>query len=171
MLDPLIAAWAQAVEEAETLKTTIAAWGKASEVQERLRTVPGVGPLIAATFVATLDTPARFRNASQVAAYLGLVPRVHQSGETEYHGRVTKEGDSLLRTLLIEGAVVLLTRTRKSCPLKQWGLRLARKKGMAKATVAVARKMAMLLFHLWKSGKTFQRDVLECQDGVALQPV
>ena len=169
VLEPLIAAWTQAVEKAKTLKMAIAALGKASEVQERLQSVPGVGPLIAATFVATLDTPSRFRSASQVAAYLGLVPRVHQSGETEYHGRVTKEGDSLLRTLLIEGAVVLLTRTRESCSLKRWGLRLARKKGMAKAAVAVARKMAMLLFHLWKSGEAFQRDGSDRKGGVALQ--
>jgi len=116
---------------------------------------PGVGPAVATAFVATVDDPRRFRRGDQVAAYLGLVPGVHQSGEVELRSSITKEGDGLLRWLLVEAAHVLLTRTRKSCPLKRWGLRLQARKGAGKARVAVARKLAMILHRIWLTGEPF----------------
>ena len=118
--------------------------------------VPGVGPLVASTFVATLDDPTRFATSRQVAAYLGLVPRVYQSGTTNYHGRISKEGDKLLRWLLVEAAHVLLTRTKRTGALKRWGLKLAKKRGQGKANVAVARKLAILLHRLWVTGASFE---------------
>jgi transposase len=118
-------------------------------------TVPGVGPLVASAYVATIDEPWRFGSSTQVPAYLGLVPSVEQSGQREVHGRITREGDGLLRSYLIEAAQVLLTRTRRSCALKRWGLRLCRKKGLRKARVAVARKLAILLHRLWITGEDF----------------
>ena len=77
-------------------------------VAKRLMTVPGVGPITATAYVATIDDPKRFRSSEQVAAYLGLVPSVAQSGELEVHGHITKEGDGMLRSYLVEAAHVLL---------------------------------------------------------------
>jgi transposase len=121
----------------------------------RLMTVPGVGPATAAAFVATIDDPRRFPSGEQVASYLGLVPSLYQSGEVEIKGRITKHGDNLLRWLLVEASTTLLTRSQKQCPLKTWGLKLQETKGFGKARVAVARKLACLLHHLWSTGQTF----------------
>ncbi|MCK4606692.1 MAG: IS110 family transposase [candidate division Zixibacteria bacterium] len=93
--------------------------------------------------------------SDQVAAYLGLVPRVYESGETRYLGRITKEGDGLLRSLLVELATVLWTRVKRRSRLKEWGLRLQKGKGFGKARVAVARKLACLLYAMWITRECF----------------
>ena len=155
LLRPLCKVWREVVREAETLRKRVEAQSRQEAVTRRLMSVPGVGPLVATAFIATIDDPRRFQRGDQVAAYLGLTPSVHQSGETEYRGRITKEGDGLLRWLLVEAAHVLLTRTKQNCELKRWGLRLSRKKGHGKARVAVARKPAMLLHRLWLREETF----------------
>ncbi len=110
---------------------------------------------MATAFVATVDDPGRFHRSDQVPAYLGLVPGVQQSGEVEVRSSITKEGDGLLRWLLVEAAHVLLTRTRRSCALKRWGLKLQARKGAGKARVAVARKLAILLHRIWLTGEPF----------------
>jgi transposase len=125
-------------------------------VPKNLESVPGVGALTASAFVATIDDPKRFPTSGQVGPYLGLVPSLYQSGETEIRGRITKEGDKLLRWLLIESATVILSRCKKQFALKQWGAQLQEKKGFGKARVAVARKLAVLLHHLWLSGESFK---------------
>jgi transposase len=125
-------------------------------VGQRLMSAPGVGPLTAVAYKATNDQPERFASSDQVAAYVGLVPSVAQSGERDFHGRITREGDGLLRSYLFEAAHVLLTRRRGTCRLKRWGLKLANKKGYGKARVAVARKLAVLLHHLWITGQNYQ---------------
>lgn len=155
LLRPLCKLWREATKEAEALRKRIRAQSRQDALIRQLMTVPGVGPIVATAFVATIDDPRRFSRGDQVAAYLGLVPSVHQSGETEYRGSITKEGDGLLRWLLVEAAHVLLTRTRQSCELKRWGLRLSKKKGHGKARVAVARKLAVLLHRLWLTGESF----------------
>ena len=121
-----------------------------------LMTVPGVGPLVSSAYIATIDDPGRFSRGDQVAAYLGLVPSVNQSGDSEYRGRITKEGDALLRWLLVEAAHVLLTRSRGDSALKRWGKRLQERKGAAKAKVAVARKLAMMLHRMWLTNTPFE---------------
>jgi transposase len=123
-----------------------------------LMTAPGVGSIVAAAYVATIDEPRRFRRSAQAAAYVGLAPRVYQSAETEYRGRISKEGDHLLRWLLVEAAHVLLTRTRRDSALKRWGQRLADRKGLAKARVAVARKLAVVLHRMWLTGQPFNAE-------------
>lgn len=155
LLRPLCKVWREAAREAKALRKRIEVQSRQEAVPRRLMSVPGVGPMVATAFIATIDDPRRFQRGDQVAAYLGLTPSVHQSGETEYRGRITKEGDGLLRWLLVEAAHVLLTRTKQNCELKRWGLRLSRKKGHGKARVAVARKLAMLLHRLWLRGETF----------------
>ena len=110
---------------------------------------------MSSAYVATIDDPKRFARTDQVPAYLGLVPSVSQSGETERRGRITKEGDHLLRWLLVEAAHVLLAHDRGDHALKRWGKRLERRKGPAKAKVAVARKLAMILHRMWLTDTPF----------------
>jgi len=121
-----------ALAAAERMRQRIVRQAAESPLTRRLMAVPGVGPLTATAYVATLDEPGRFCSSDQVAAYVGLVPSVAQSGELDLHGHITREGDGLLRGYLVEAAHVLLTRRRGSCALKRWGLKLARKKGTAR---------------------------------------
>jgi transposase len=156
MLEPLVEVRRQALRASEQMRRRMVREVSQDSVVRRLMTVPGVGPLTANAYVATIDDPKRFRSSDQVAAYLGLVPSVAQSGELEVHGHITREGDGMLRSYLVEAAHVLLTRKRGTCRLKQWGLKLAKKKGHGKARVAVARKLATLLHHLWITGESYR---------------
>ncbi|MEY9595590.1 transposase [Bradyrhizobium japonicum] len=128
---------------------------KADETTRRLMTVPGVGVVTALTFRHTIDDPLRFRSALTVGAYLGLTPRRNQSGETDINGKISRWGDRLLRTYLFEAATVLLYRTKKWSSLKAWGMKLAKRIGMRKAKVAVARKIAVILHCIWVDGTSF----------------
>jgi transposase len=121
----------------------------------RLMTVPGVGPVVALTFRATVDQPPRFARSKMVGAHFGLVPRRFQSGETDYDGRISKCGDAMMRTALYEAAQVLLTRTQKWSWLKAWGMQVARRRGGKKAIVALARRLAVILHRMWTDGTQF----------------
>src|SRR5262245_13481803 len=110
----------------------------------RFMTAPGVGPITALCFKATIDDPTRFRRSRSVGAYVGLTTRRHASGEVDWSGRISKCGDAMLRAYLFEAANVLLTRVPKWSTLKAWGMRLAKRNGLRKAKVAVARKLAVI---------------------------
>jgi transposase len=97
-------------------------------------TVPGIGPITALCFKATIDDPTRFKRSRSVGAYVGLTTRRHASGETDWTGRISKCGDAMLRSYLFEAAGVLLTRVPKWSALKAWGMRLAKRNGLRKAT-------------------------------------
>ena len=120
-------------------------------------TVPGVGPVTALCFKATIDDPTRFRRSRSVGAYVGLTSRRHASGEVDWSGRISKCGDAMLRMYLFEAAGVLLTRVPKWSTLKAWGMRLAKRNGLRKAKVAVARKLAVILHRMWIDGTEFNR--------------
>jgi transposase len=115
----------------------------------RFMTVPGIGPITALCFKATIDDPARFKRSRSVGAYIGLTSRRHASGEIDWSGRISKCGDAMLRSYLFEAANVLLTRVPKWSALKAWGMRLAKRNGLRKAKVAVARKLAVILHRMW----------------------
>jgi transposase len=119
-------------------------------------TVPGVGLLTALAFLATVDDPKRFSRSRSVGAYLGLTPRRYQSGELDANGSISKCGNSLMRAYLFEAATTLLTRVQKWSALKAWGLRLAKRTGMKKAKVAVARKLAVMMHAMWLTGEPFR---------------
>ncbi len=121
-----------------------------------LMTAPGVGPVVAMTFVATTDDPGRFHNARAAGAYCGLTSRRFQSGNVDYTGKISKFGDRLVRAALYEAANVLLTRVRRSHPIRDWALRLEKKVGSKKAKVALARKLAVVLLAMWRSGEPFR---------------
>jgi transposase len=125
---------------------------------ERIRllmTTPGVGAIVALTFVAAVDDPGRFRSSKAVGAHFGLTPRRYQSGETDVTGRISKIGDGGVRTLLYEAANIILTRPVKGSALKSWAARLANRAGMRKAKVALARKLAVVLHRMLADGTPF----------------
>jgi transposase len=122
----------------------------------RLMTVPGVGPLTAPAFRATIDRPDRFRRSRDVGAHLGLTPRRYQSGETDVQGRISRCGDELARTALYEAAHSLLIRATRWSALRAWGMNVAKRRGMARARVAVARKLAVILHRMWADGSEFR---------------
>src|SRR5438552_12712912 len=121
----------------------------------RFMTAPGVGPITALCFKATIDDPTRFKRSRSVGAYVGLTTRRHASGEVDWSGRISKCGDAMLRTYLFEAANVLLTRVPKWSALKAWGIRLAKRNRLRKAKVAVARKLAVILHRMWVDGTEF----------------
>lgn len=122
----------------------------------RFMTAPGVGPITALCYLATVDDPTRFKKSSSVGAYAGLTARRYASGEVDWTGRISKCGDKLLRGYLYEAANVLLTRVAKWSTLKAWGIRLAKRSGLRKAKVAVARKLAVILHRMWIDGTEFR---------------
>jgi len=124
-----------------------------------LKQIRGVGTLIALTFVLTLEDPRRFRKSRDVGCYLGLQPGRRNSGQSQPQLHISKEGDPYLRTLLVQGAQHILGPFGVDCDLRRWGLKLAErggKSGKKRAIVATARKLAVLLHHLWVSGEVYE---------------
>lgn len=156
---PIFTMLEQLATQVEALDAKICAELETHPDAKRLTSVPGVGPIVALAFVAVLDDPERFKHSRQVGAFLGLTPRVDQSGNSDKQLRITKAGHMLLRSLLVQSAqCVLRTNTRDSA-MKQWGAAIAERGGKAakkRALIAVARKLATLLHHLWRTGQTFQ---------------
>ena len=124
-------------------------------------TIPGVGPVVALTYRATVDVPARFRKSKSVGAVFGLTCSKYQSGESERSGRISRCGDAMMRVMLFEAAQVMLTRTNKWSWLKAWAMQIARRRGMKKAIVALARRLAVIMHRIWVDGTEFRwtRDV------------
>jgi len=119
-----------------------------------LRQIPGVGPLTALFFVLSIDDPHRFKRSRDVAAFFGLRPSMRESGGTSRYGRITKEGDPEMRRLLVQAAHAMML-TRADCALKQWALEVEGRRGKSKRSVALARKLAVLMHHMWVTGEDF----------------
>ncbi len=120
-----------------------------------LMTTPSVGAITALTYASAIDDPARFKSSKSVGAHFGMTPKKYQSGETDYSGRISKAGDGSVRTCLYEAAHVMLTRPVKGSALKSWATRLAKRAGMQKAKVALARKLAVIMHRMLVEGKPF----------------
>lgn len=156
LIEPLLEMRAALLERVRVYERGLRRFAREDEVCRLLMTVPGVGVMNAVAFRAVIETPERFRRARDVPAALGLTPRIDNSGESARCGSITKAGDGLLRSLLFEAANALLTRSRRWCALKHWGLAVARRRGMNRARVAVARRLAMVLFAMWREGSDFR---------------
>lgn len=156
VIEPLLSIHEHVCQQQGKFDDEIRRLARSDETTRRLMTVPGVGVVTALTFRHTIDDPSRFRSASTVGAYLGLTPRRNQSGETDTNGRISRWGDRLLRSYLFEAATVLLHRTKKWSSLKAWGMKLAKRIGMKKAKVAIARKIAVILHCIWVDGTSFE---------------
>jgi len=156
IIEPLLAAWQSHREQIAVFDRQIAARAKADSVAHRLMTVPGVGVIVALAYAAVIDDPVRFKHSSSVGAYLGLTPRRYQSGDIDVTGHISRCGDGLLRAYLFEAATVILQRYSRASDLKEWGLTLAKRIGMRRAKVAVARKLAVIMHRMWMDQTEFQ---------------
>jgi transposase len=125
-------------------------------VCRRLMSIPGVGAVTALAFRATIDVPARFHSSKAVGASLGLTPVQHQSGESSRVGRISLCGDGMMRTLLFESALVMLTRSAKWSWLKAWAMKVAKSRGLKRAIVALARRLAVIMHRMWVDGTEFR---------------
>jgi transposase len=121
-----------------------------------LMSAPGVGAIVAMTFVAAIDDPTRFKSSKGVGAHFGLTPKKHQSGEKDVTGRISKLGDGSVRAALYQAAHIILTMPVKGSGLKSWAAGLARRAGMKKAKVALARKLAVVLHRMWIDDTPFR---------------
>src|SRR6476659_3840334 len=125
------------------------------EVCRRLMTTPGVGPVVALTYRATVDVPARFHKSKAVGAVFGLTCSKYQSGEIDRSGRISRCGDQMMRVMLYEAAQSML-RSKKWSWLKAWAMQIARRRGMKKAIVALARRLAVIMHRIWVDGTEFR---------------
>jgi transposase len=160
MLEPIAAAMLQArtslrVEYAK-LHRMVLELVRDDTVCRRLMSVPGVGPVVAMTYKTAVDDPKRFRKSRDVGSYFGLTPSKYQSGEVDWTGQITKVGDAMTRTALFEAANTMLSRVTRFSALKAWALRIAKLRGLKRAKVALARKLAVVLHRMWVDGTDFR---------------
>ena len=156
MLEPILKALEATMEQVRVYDRAVVHQARSNGTVRHLMSAPGVGPVVALAYVTGVEDPGRFKSSSSVGAYFGMTPRRYQSGEIDAPGRVSKCGDAMVRGLLFEAAKVLLSRTCRPSRLKSWGLEIARRTGKKKATMAVARKLAVVLHRMWTTGETFQ---------------
>jgi transposase len=155
MVEPLLIVRRVLREQIAVLHRRLLTIVKDDVVCRRLMTVPGVGPVVALSYRATVDVPARFRNSRAVGAVLGLTPCKYQSGESDYTGGISKCGDEMMRVMLYEAAQILLMRSTRWSWLKAWAMQIARRRGMKKAIVALARRLAVIMHRIWVDGTEF----------------
>jgi transposase len=144
------------IAEIKALDRLMSEMSRTSTACRILMSFPGVGVQTAAAFAAAIDDASRFKRSRAAGAYFGLVPRRYQSGEIDWVGRITKQGDSLVRKLLYEAANSILTRSRKSFALKSWALKIVRRRGLNKARVSLARRLAVIMHAMLRDGTLFQ---------------
>lgn len=160
-LQPVFAALLQARaglrREFNTLHRRVLAIVRQDAVCRRvLMTAPGVGAVVALTFKTAVDDPRRFAKSKTVGAHFGLTPKKYQSGETDVNGAISRVGDAMVRAALYEAAHVMLTRNTAFSSLKRWALDIARRRGLRRAKVALARKLACVLHRMWVDGSVFR---------------
>ena len=146
----LLAVRAVLRREFDTLEKRVRSMAREDARAWLLTSVPGVGAIVALTFASAIDDPARFKSSKSVGAHFGMTPKKYQSGETDVSGRISKIGDGG------EAANVILTRRVKGCAsLKSWAMKLAKRAGMQKAKVALARKLTVIMHRMLADGTTF----------------
>ncbi len=155
LVEPLLVVRRALREQFVILHRRLLAIVRDDEVCRRLITTPGVGPVVALTFRATVDVPARFRKSKSVGAVFGLTCAKYQSGEVDWDGRISRCGDEMMRTMLYEAAQAMM-RSKKWSWLKAWGMQIARRRGMKKAIVALARRLAVIMHRIWVDGTEFR---------------
>jgi transposase len=156
LVEPLLIVRRVLREQIGILHRRLLAIVRDDEVCRRLMTVPGVGPVVALTYRTTVDVPARFKNSKAVGAVLGLTPSKYQSGEINRTGAISRCGDEMMRVMLYEAAQSMLVRSAKWSWLKAWAMKIARRRGMKKAIVALARRLAVIMHRIWVDGTEFR---------------
>ena len=155
LVEPLLVVRRALREQIGILHRRVLTIVRDDEVCRRLMTVPGVGPVVALTYRATVDVPARFRKSKAVGAVFGLTCSRDQSGERDRPGAISRCGDEMMRTMLYEAAQSMLRSTRWSW-LKAWAMKIARHRGMKRAIVALARRLAVIMHRIWVDGTEFR---------------
>jgi transposase len=156
IMAPLLVVRAALMKQIEGFDSRLRKRAKALPACRRLMTVPGAGVLTSMAYLAALDDLTRFSSSADPGAYFGLTPRRYQSGEVDRTGGISKCGDSMVRRYLFEAANVLLSRVTRWSALKAWAVRLAKRVGLKKAKVALARKLAVVMFAILRDGSEFQ---------------
>ena len=156
VLEPMLTVLDGVEQQIQRLDRSLRELVAGDPVVQRLVTTPGVGPVTAVAFVATLDNVERFEDARRVRAYLGLVPSESSSAEKHHRGPITKAGNRRMRWLLIEAAWSVMGSKRPDCQsLRQWTLGIARRRGSQVAITALARKLAGILYAMWRDGTEY----------------
>jgi len=156
LVEPLLIVRRVLREQVGMLHCRLLATVRDDDVCRRLMTVPGVGPVVALTYRVTVDVPARFRNSKAVGAVFGLTPSKYQSGEVDRSGAISRCGDEMMRMMLYEAAQIVLMRSTKWSWLKAWAMKIAKHRGLKKAVVALARRLAVIMHRIWVDGTEFR---------------
>jgi transposase len=156
LVEPMLVVRRVLREQIAVLHRRLLAIVKDDEVCRRLMTIPGIGPVVALTYRVTVDVPARFRNSKAVGAAFGLTSAKYQSGEINRSGAISKCGDDMMRVMLYEAAQIMLVRSTRWSWLKAWAMQVARRCGVKKAIVALARRLAVIMHRIWVDGTTFR---------------
>ena len=153
--ESLLAVHAVLLREFKEFEKRLRLMARSNQEAQLLMSAPGVGAIVALTVASAIDDPARFKSSKQVGAHFGMTPKKYQSGETDITGRISKIGDKGVRTALYQAAHIVLTKPVKASVLKSWAMRLAKRVGMKKAKVALARKLAVILHRMLADRKPF----------------
>lgn len=154
---PVLEAWRSMRLRAAELGRQLIADARKSEACQLLMSIPGVGTVTAICFTTAIEDPNNFKKSRSVGAWLGLTTRRYQSGQVDYDGHISRRGDRHVRSLLYEAATVILTRSSAESGLRTWGLALKERLGFKRAAVAVARKLAVTMHAMLRSGEMFDR--------------
>jgi transposase len=152
---PMLQAWRDIRLRVAELSTQLVTMASEDRRCRLLTSIPGVGTVTATAFVAAVEDPANFRNSRAVGAWIGLTTRRFQSGEVDHDGHISRRGDSHLRSLLYEAAAVILNRSSDTSTLRTWALDLKERLGFKRAAVALARKLAVIMHTMLKTGELF----------------
>ena len=133
----------------------------------RLMTAPGIGHIVALSYMTAVDQPLRFKTSEDIGAYFGLTPKLYQSGETDYEEGISRLGNKLTRQHLVQAATVVLASTKKWSALRAWGMKIAKKRGFNIARIAVARKLAIILHRMWINDQDFRWSAQAAEQGLA----
>jgi len=152
---PMLQAWRDIRHQSATLSKELVVMAREDQRCRLLMSVPGVGTVTATAFAAAVEDPANFRNSRAVGAWVGLTPRRYQSGEVDHDGHISRRGDNQLRGLLYEAAAVILNRSRDTSSLRSWALELKERLGFKRTAVALARKLAVIMHAMLRTGELF----------------
>jgi transposase len=156
LVEPLLIVRRVLRDQIAVLHRRLLAVVRDDEVCRRLMTVPGVGPVVALTYRATVDAPARFRKSKSVGAVFGLTCSRDQSGERDRPGAISRCGDEMMRAMLYEAAQSMLVRSSRWSWLKAWAMQIAKRRGIKRAIVALARRLAVIMHRIWVDGTEFR---------------
>jgi len=156
LVEPLLIVRRVLHEQLDILHRRLLAVVRNDDVCRRLMTIPGVGPVVALTYRVTVDVPARFKNSKAVGVAFGLTPARYQSGESDRTGGISRCGDEMMRMMLYEAAQTMLVVSTKWSWLKAWAMKIVKNRGMKKAIVALARRLAVIMHRIWIDGTEFR---------------